>query len=276
MDDATGGPSESDSPLTYASYLDLHTLLSAQKPRSKGPHHDELLFIIQHQTTELWFKLMIHELRAAIGRVQTDDLEGAFKILARVKSIQHQLQSQWSVLETLTPTEYMQFRHVLESGSGLQSPQYRIVEFLLGAKDARHLDMQKHDEWAHAQLSEALREPSIYDAFLRHLAEKRGLPVPREVLDRDLSVAHESHPGVIKVFKTIYGDPRTHWDAYEMAEKLVDVDESFSLWRFRHLKVVMRIIGFKRGTGGTPGVPYLQQAVSHTFFPELWQVRTDL
>jgi len=265
----------SDTPLTYASYLDLERLLSAQHPLSEGPHHDELLFIIQHQTTELWFKLLIHELRAAIDHVRRDELEPSFKILSRVKHIQQQLRSQWSVLETLTPTEYMQFRHVLQSGSGLQSPQYRLVEFLLGAKDKRHLEIQRDDPWALGLLKEAFEAPSLYDEFLRHLS-RRGLPIPREVLERDVTKPHESHEGVVETFKTIYQHPKEHWDAYEMAEKLVDIDEAFGLWRFRHLKVVMRIIGFKRGTGGTSGVPYLKQVIDHTFFPELWEVRTDL
>ncbi|GIK18022.1 MAG: tryptophan 2,3-dioxygenase [Leptolyngbya sp. PLA2] len=277
--DQSGPPSRVDMTtdlegrLDYAGYLSLDTLLSAQRPLSSPPHHDELLFIIQHQTTELWFKLIIHELRAAIEHVRRDELEPSFKILARVKHVQSQLLDQWSVLATLTPSEYVQFRHVLGPASGLQSAQHRMVEFLLGAKDERMLAVFRHKKETHAELEQALRAPSLYDEFLRHLA-RRGLPIPDDVLRRDTSRPHESHPGVIDVIKRIYDEPRSHWDAYEMCEKLVDVDEQYALWRFRHLKVVMRIIGFKRGTGGTAGVAYLKHATERTFFPELWDVRT--
>jgi tryptophan 2,3-dioxygenase len=261
--------------MTYGRYLCLERLLSAQRPLSDPPHHDEMLFIIQHQTTELWLKLMLHELRAAVGSVRLDQLEPCFKVLSRVKLVQSQLVSQWQVLATLTPSEYMQFRHVLETGSGLQSAQYRLVEFVLGHKDAQHLALHRHDPEAHAALEEALREPSIYDEFLRHLA-RRGHPVPRDVLDRDVTRAHEAHPGVVEVFRRIYEKPDEHWDAYEMAEKLLDVDEQFALWRFRHMKVVERIIGYKRGTGGSSGVPFLRRLIELNFFPELWAVRTEI
>jgi len=264
--------------LTYAGYLCLDKLLDAQHPLSDPAHHDEMLFIIQHQTTELWLKLMIHELSAAIRHVREDDLEGSFKILARVKHIQEQLTSQWSVLATLTPSEYLEFRHVLGSASGFQSPQYRMVEFLLGNKDRRMLEVHAHDAGAHAALERALESPSLFDEFVRYLA-RRGMPVPSEELERDVGEARDvEHPsrGLIEVFKRIYTDPDEHWDAYEMAEKLVDVDEAFSLWRYRHLKVVERVIGFKRGTGGSSGVPFLQRLVFHRFFPELWAVRTEL
>ena len=261
--------------MTYAGYLDLERLLSAQHVRSDPPHHDELLFIIQHQTTELWFKLVIHELGAAMANIRSDELEPCFKILARVKHIQAQLVSQWSVLSTLTPTEYVQFRSVLGSGSGFQSIQYRIVEFMLGNKSRDMLRVHRHDEAALKELTAALEAPSIYDEFLRYLA-RRGMEVPREVLERDVSEPYERHDGVVEVFRRIYADPEGHWDAYEMCEKLVDVDEQFSLWRFRHMKVVQRIIGYKRGTGGSSGVPFLAKVVQHVFFPELWDVRTEL
>jgi len=261
--------------MTYGGYLQLDRLLSAQLPLSQPPHHDEMLFIIQHQTTELWFKLLLHELRAAIRFVQADDLEPSFKILARVKHIQGQLVNQWSVLATLTPSEYGEFRHVLGPASGFQSRQYRMVEFLLGNKDPRMLQVHKQSPAAHAELEVALRAPSLYDEFLRHLA-RRGMAIPREVLERDLSGPPPHHPGLIAVFKQIYEDPKRYWDAYEMCEKLVDVDEQFAIWRFRHVKVVQRIIGAKRGTGGTAGYAYLKQLVDLTFFPDLWDVRTEL
>jgi tryptophan 2,3-dioxygenase len=234
-----------------------------------------MLFIVQHQTTELWFKLMLHELRAAVELVRRDDLEGSFKILARVKHIQTQLLSQWSVLETLTPTEYAQFRYVLGPASGFQSHQNRLIEMALGKRDARVVDAFRHSPAIQAELEAALHAPSLYDEFLRWLA-RRGVAVPREVLERDVSQPYESHPGVTQAIVGIYEHPATSWDAYEMAEKLVDVDETYSLWRYRHLKVVMRIIGMKRGTGGTAGAGYLRAMVDEVFFPELWDARTSL
>lgn len=260
---------------TYSTYLRLDRLLSAQEPLSDPAHHDELLFIIQHQTTELWFKLIIHELRAAMACIADDDLEPSFKILARVKHIQTLLFDQWNVLSTLTPTEYSQFRSVLGSGSGFQSVQYRWVEFLLGNKDRRMIEMHRHDPEAVEQLTAALEAPSIYDEFLRHLA-RRGLPIPQHVLDRDITTPHKSDPGVVEALRQIYAEPNDRWDAYEMCEKLVDIEEHFSLWRFRHVRVVERVIGFKTGTGGSSGVPFLRKMVDHTFFPELWEVRTHL
>jgi tryptophan 2,3-dioxygenase len=261
--------------MTYEGYLQLDQLLSSQKPLSQPVHHDEMLFIIQHQTTELWFKLLLHELRAAIRYVQADDLEPSFKILARVKHIQAQLVSQWGVLETLTPTEYSQFRHVLGPASGFQSPQYRLVEFILGNKDVRMLEVHRQNPAVYEELSAALRAPSLYDEFLRHLA-RRGLPVPKDVLERDVTQPPPRSDGLRAVFRRIYEEPTRSWDAYEMAEKLVDVDEQFALWRFRHMKVVERIIGHKRGTGGTAGFDYLKHLIDLTFFPDLWDVRTDL
>lgn len=261
--------------MTYTRYLMLDRILGAQRLLSNPPVHDEMLFIIQHQTTELWFKLMIHELQAAIAGVQRDDLEPCFKVLSRVKLIQQQLTNQWAVLTTMTPSEYLQFRGVLGPASGFQSVQYRTVEFMLGNKDRAMLNMHRHDTEAFAALEKWFNAPSMYDEFLRFLA-RRGLPVPREVLDRDVTQPHQAHPGVTAVFKEVYTNPRKHWDAYEMAEKLVDVDEQFSIWRFRHVKVVERIIGYKKGTGGSSGVPFLRKLIEHVFFPELWQVRTEL
>jgi tryptophan 2,3-dioxygenase len=263
--------------LTYAGYLRLDRLLSAQVPLSgtaeAKPRHDEMLFIIQHQTSELWLKLMIHELRAAIAFVRADRLDACFKILARVKLIQKQLFEQWAVLETLTPSEYEAFRPALGHASGFQSAQYRAVEFLLGNKHAAALDVFRHDAGAHAELTELLRAPSLYDEYLRHLA-RRGLPVPAGAVERDWSQPYVRNPDLVPVFKTIYEDPEKWWDAYEMAEKLVDVEESFQLWRFRHLKTVERIIGYKLGTGGSSGVAFLRRALEQSFFPELIDVRT--
>jgi tryptophan 2,3-dioxygenase len=261
--------------LDYATYLGLDTLLAAQRPLSDPPHHDEMLFIVQHQTTELWFKLMLHELRAATALVRQDDLEGSFKILARVKHIQTQLLTQWSVLETLTPTEYAQFRYVLGPASGFQSHQNRLIEIALGKRDGRVLETFRHTPAVRAELEAALHEPSLYDEFLRWLA-RRGFAVPPEVLDRDVSEPYTSNAGVTDVIVRIYERSADSWDAYEMAEKLVDVDETYSLWRYRHLKVVLRIIGQKRGTGGTAGAGYLRGLIDEVFFPELWEARTAL
>ncbi|MFI4915997.1 MAG: tryptophan 2,3-dioxygenase [Phycisphaerales bacterium JB060] len=261
--------------MTYGGYLHLEKILTAQQPLSDPAHHDEMLFIIQHQTTELWLKLMIHELRAAIAAVQAGDLEPSFKILARVKHILQQLLNQWSVLATLTPTEYAQFRGVLGNASGFQSFQYRLVEFLLGNKDRRMLEVHKHDAQAYGVLKEALEQPSIYDAFLTYM-KVQGLPVPDAAVNRDYAERREMDEGVIAVLKTVYENPHDHWAAYEMAEKLVDVDDQFGQWRYRHLRTVHRIIGMKRGTGGSSGVPFLRQMIDHQFFPELWEVRTRI
>ena len=265
--------------LSYAGYLRLDLLLAAQQPLSgrqgASPRHDEMLFIIQHQTSELWMKLLIHELKAAVRHVQADALAANFKILARVKLIQKQLFEQWAVLETLTPSEYDAFRPVLGSSSGFQSAQYRAIEFLLGNKNAATLEVFHHDRAALAELEALLRAPSLYDQFLRHLA-RRGLPVPRACLERDFTQPYARNVELVPVFKTIYDDPRRWWDAYDMCEKLVDVEEGFQLWRFRHLKTVERIIGHKPGTGGSSGVAFLKRALDHAFFPELIDVRTAI
>jgi tryptophan 2,3-dioxygenase len=263
--------------LTYGGYLQLDALLGAQRPVSgadgKPARHDEMLFIVQHQVAELWMKLMIHELRAAIAHVRADELEPSFKILARVKLIQKQLFEQWAVLETLTPSEYEGFRPALGTSSGFQSAQYRAIEFLLGNKNAAILDVFRHDPTAFAELDRLLHAPSLYDEFLRHLA-RRGLPVPQATLARDVTQRYERNPDLVPVFQRIYADPAHWWDAYDMCEKLVDVEEQFQLWRFRHLKTVERIIGYKPGTGGSSGVAFLRRALEHSFFPELIDVRT--
>jgi len=261
--------------LNYAGYLRLDQVLSAQQPLSDPAHHDEMLFIVQHQVTELWMKLIIHELEAAIRSIRADQLEPCFKVLARVKQVQQQMFHQWGVLETLTPAEYARFRHVFGQASGFQSVQFRLLEFLLGNKDASYLVVFEHDPQALARLRAALEAPSIYDEFLRLLA-RRGLPVPAERVERDWSTTCESHPGVVAVFKLIYEDTRKYWDAYDMCEKLVDVEVNFQLWRYRHLKTVERIIGFKRGTGGSSGVKFLREAIDIRLFPELIDVRTEI
>ncbi len=261
--------------MTYTSYLGLDRVLSAQQPLSEPPHHDEMLFIVQHQVTELWMKLIIHELEAAMESIRNDRLEPCFKVLARVKQVQQQMYHQWSVLETLTPAEYARFRHVFGQASGFQSVQFRLLEFLLGNKEASYLAVFAHDPVASDRLRAALEAPSIYDEFLRLLA-RRGMPVPAERVERDWSEPCESHPGVVAVLKTIYEDTRNHWDAYDMCEKLVDLETNFQLWRFRHLKTVERIIGFKRGTGGSSGVKFLREAIDIRLFPELIDVRTEI
>ena len=204
-----------------------------------------------------------------------DEREPLLKRLARVKAIQKQMFEQWSVLETLTPVEYVQFRHHLGKASGFQSPQYRTVEFLLGNKNPGMVAVFAHDDAVHAQLSADLAAPSLYDAFLHHLV-RQGHAVPADVLERDLSQPYEAHPGVVEVFRRIYADPKEYWEAYEASEELVDVEESFQLWRFRHLKTVERIIGHKRGTGGSSGVDFLRRALDLTFYPELLEVRTHV
>ena len=263
--------------LSYGGYLRLDQLLQAQQPLSGTDttpvRHDEMLFIIQHQVSELWLKLLIHELKGAIAHVRADTLDRSFKILARVKLIQKQLFEQWAVLETLTPSEYDAFRPALGTSSGFQSAQYRALEFLLGAKNASMVDVFRHDPARHAELLSLLCAPSLYDEFLRHL-HRRGLPVPAAAVERDFTQPYLRNPELVPVFKTIYEDPVTWWDAYDMCEKLVDVEESFQLWRFRHLKTVERIIGHKTGTGGSSGVSYLKRALDHPFFPELIDVRS--
>ena len=261
--------------LTYSDYLGLEQVLSAQRPLARPPHHDEMLFIIQHQVAELWFKLILHELRAAITLIRHDDLEPCTKIIARVKLVQQQLFNQWAVLETLTPSEYSQMRHVLGTASGFQSLQYRLLEFLLGNKDAQMLSIHGPETQAGRVLREHLGQPGLYDEFLRSLS-RQGHAIPPERIERDWRQPYESHPEVVEVFRRIYEHPKDHWDAYDMCEKLVDFEENFQLWRFRHMKTVERIIGYKTGTGGSSGVSFLRKALSIAFFPELLEVRTRI
>jgi tryptophan 2,3-dioxygenase len=261
--------------MTYGDYLDLDTLLAAQHPLSRPEHHDELLFIIQHQTTELWLKLVLHELRAANAALAGDNLKDALKKIARIKHIQRSMIEQWSVLATLTPTEYVQFRDSLAKASGFQSAQYRAVEFLLGNKNARMLEVFRGEPDNQTMLREALEAPSLYDEFLRLLA-RRGIPIPQRLLERDVTVAHVFDPEVRDVLARIYERVDEHWDVYEACEELVDLEENFQLWRFRHMRTVMRTIGFKRGTGGSSGVDFLRRALDLTFFPELFALRTEI
>ena len=261
--------------MDYQSYLGLDKILQAQHPLSDPPHHDELLFIIQHQTAELWFKLIIHELKAAIAHLDADQPSPCLKVLARVKMIQNQLFDQWAVLETLTPTEYVQFRHVLGSASGFQSFQYRTVEFLLGNKDRAVLPLFAHQPEVQASLRQLLESPSVYDAFVRWLA-RRGFELEHALVERDFSEPRPFSDTLVEILVGIYRDPERCWSEYALCERLVDVEESFQLWRFRHLKSVERIIGHKRGTGGSSGVGFLERALAQRFFPELLEVRTQL
>jgi tryptophan 2,3-dioxygenase len=258
--------------MSYGDYLDLGTLLSAQHPRSQPPQHDELLFIVQHQVAELWLKLLLHELRSARKLLATDELGPALKRLARVKHVQKQLVEQWDVLATLTPSEYAQIRPFLATSSGFQSHQYRAVEFLLGNKNADMVRVFEHDPVVHADLERLLGEPTLYDEFLRFLA-RRGYAVPGAVLGRDVAQPYRLDEGLVEVFAGVYAAPSDHWGVYETCEELVDIEDLFQQWRFRHLQVVSRTIGHKQGTGGSSGVDFLRRALDLTFFPELYAVR---
>lgn len=262
-----------DGKMTYGGYLQLGTLLSAQRPISD--RHDEMLFIVQHHVSELWMKLVIHELKAAIACLQADDVDGSLKVLARVKQVQRQLFEQWAVLETLTPAEYLEFRDMLGPSSGFQSLQYRMIEFMLGNKHAHMLSVFAHDPAAQAQLRTVLEAPSLYDEFLRYLA-RRGHAVPAELVERDWTQPYRRHADLLPVLKRIYEERGSFWPEYHLCEQLVDVEESFQLWRFRHMKTVERIIGHRRGTGGSSGVSFLKKALELEFFPELLDVRTVL
>ena len=264
-----------DQQLTYSGYLRLDRILNAQQPLSEPTHHDEMLFIIQHQTAELWFKLLIHELHSAMQHLAADEPGPCEKNLARMRQVQRQLFEQWGVLETLTPTEYAEFRHVLGHASGFQSPQYRLVEFMLGNKDSNMLAVFRHDPRSRQRLERALHARSLYDELLAFLA-RRGHAVPADVLDRDLTQPHSRDSRLTDVFRQVYEKPEAHWVEYALAERLVDVEESFQLWRYRHMKTVERIIGYKHGTGGSSGVGFLNQALDIQFFPELWDVRTRI
>jgi tryptophan 2,3-dioxygenase len=268
-----GSDAATGAEMSYSDYLQLDKILDAQQLRSTA--HDETLFIIQHQTSELWMKLAIHELNVTCRLIATDDLQPAFKTLSRVSRILEQLNSAWDVLRTMTPSEYTQFRGALGPSSGLQSWQYRMIEFLVGNRNAAVLRHHAHDKAVFDRLDAARRAPSLYDHAIRLLA-RRGLPIDRAVLERDVSAPYVANAGVSDAWLTVYRDPQRFWELYELAEKLVDLEDYFRRWRFNHVTTVERIIGFKRGTGGTSGVSYLRSMLEVVLFPELWQLRTDL
>ncbi len=269
----TGAHTDFSSEMGYGDYLGLDQILSAQHPRSD--HHDEMLFIVIHQATELWMKLTLHEMGAAMACIAADNLAPASKMLARVTRIQSQLIQSWDVLSTLTPADYLAFRDVLGHASGFQSHQYRLLEFLLGNKNAAMLKPHAHDEKTHGLLTHALQNPCLYDLVIILLG-KRGFEIDPECLARDWSETYAANPSVLAAWTTVYADTQTYWDLYQLAEDLIDLEDWFQQWRFRHLTTVERIIGNKRGTGGTLGVDYLKRALDGRFFPELWQVRTGL
>ena len=259
--------------MSYGDYLQLDAILGAQKPLS--PAHDEMLFIIQHQTSELWMKLMLHELRAAIVNVAQDELGSAFKKLARVSKIMEQLVHAWDVLATMTPPEYSAIRPYLASSSGFQSAQYRCIEFALGNKNAAMLKPHAHRPDLLAMVQAAFEAPSLYDEALCLLA-RRGLSVPASHTERDWTQGYVENDAVESAWLTVYRDPKRYWDLYQLGEELTDLEDAFRLWRFRHVTTVERVIGFKRGTGGTSGVSYLRKMLDVVLFPEIWKLRTDL
>ncbi|HET6432020.1 tryptophan 2,3-dioxygenase [Dyella sp.] len=261
--------------LTYAGYLRLDLLLAAQQPLSQPPHHDEMLFVVQHQVSELWMKLMIHELGAAVDFLRRDQVWQTRKVIARCKSVLRQLTEQWSVLETLTPSEYMEFREILGPSSGFQSLQYRVLEFLLGNKNEAMLKVFAHDPAGQETLRAVLEAPSLYDEFLRYLA-RFGHAVPAKHRERDWRQPHVADADLLPVFERIYEDTDRYWREYALCEDFVDLETQFQLWRFRHMRTVQRIIGFRRGTGGSSGVAFLKKALELEFFPELFEVRTTL
>ena len=259
--------------MSYSQYLQLDKVLASQKPLSG--QHDEMLFIIIHQASELWMKLCLHELAATRAQIKGDDLEPAFKMLSRVARIQAQLIQSWDVLGTMTPADYSRFRDSLGQSSGFQSWQYRLLEFMLGNKDARMISVHANDKPTHALLRQELATPSLYDESLRLLA-RRGFEIPRERTERDWTQPYEAHPAVEAAWLAIYHDSGKHWDLYELAEKLVDLEVRLQQWRYAHMKTVERIIGFKRGTGGSSGVGYLEHVLKKGFFPELISLRTSI
>ena len=259
--------------MSYGDYLQLDAILSAQKPLS--PDHNEMLFIIQHQTSELWMKLMLHELRAAIANVAKDELGTAFKMLARVSKIMEQLVHAWDVLATMTPPEYSAIRPYLANSSGFQSAQYRCIEFALGNKNAAMLKPHAHRPDLLAMVQAAYEAPSLYDEALR-LLSRRGLAVPASHTQRDWTQPYAENDAVEQAWLVVYRDPKQYWDLYQLGEELTDLEDAFRLWRFRHVTTVERVIGFKRGTGGTGGVSYLRKMLDVVLFPEIWKLRTDL
>ena len=259
--------------MSYGDYLHLDAILAAQQPLS--PDHNEMLFIIQHQTSELWMKLMLHELRAAIRCIAADELGSAFKMLARVSKIMEQLVHAWDVLATMTPPEYSAIRPYLANSSGFQSAQYRCIEFALGNKNAAMLKPHQHRADLLAMVQVAYEAPSLYDEALRLLA-RRGIAVPASHTERDWTQAYVASEDVVQAWLVVYRNPKAHWDLYQLGEELTDLEDAFRLWRFRHVTTVERVIGFKRGTGGTGGVSYLRKMLDVVLFPEIWSLRTEL
>jgi tryptophan 2,3-dioxygenase len=259
--------------MSYGDYLHLDAVLNAQHPLS--PDHNEMLFIVQHQTSELWMKLMLHELRAAIGHLAADQLQPAFKELARVSKIMEQLVHAWDVLATMTPPEYSAIRPYLANSSGFQSWQYRCIEFSLGNKNAQMLKPHAHRADLLAHVEAAYHAPSLYDEALRLLA-RRGIAVPATHTARDWTQPYVESDGVEEAWLQVYRAPQAHWDLYQLGEELTDLEDAFRLWRFRHVTTVERVIGFKRGTGGTGGVSYLRKMLDVVLFPEIWKLRTSL
>lgn len=259
--------------MSYGDYLQLDAILTAQKPLS--PAHDEMLFIVQHQTSELWMKLMLHELRAAIAHIARDELPPAFKMLARVSKIMEQLVHAWDVLATMTPPEYSAMRPYLGQSSGFQSYQYRCIEFSMGNKNRAMLKPHEHRADLLAQVQAAYEAPSLYDEALRLMA-RRGIEVPASHTERDWTQPYAESEAVEQAWLTVYRNPERHWDLYQLGEELTDLEDAFRLWRFRHVTTVERVIGFKRGTGGTGGVSYLRKMLDVVLFPEIWRLRTNL
>jgi tryptophan 2,3-dioxygenase len=259
--------------MSYGDYLHLDAVLGAQHPLS--PDHNEMLFIVQHQTSELWMKLMLHELGAAIQNVAQDELASAFKMLARVSKIMEQLVHAWDVLATMTPPEYSAIRPYLANSSGFQSAQYRCIEFALGNKNAAMLKPHAHRPDLLAKVQVAYEAPSLYDEALRLLA-RRGIEVPESHTTRDWTQGYQANEGVEQAWLQVYRNPKQYWDLYQLGEELTDLEDAFRLWRFRHVTTVERVIGFKRGTGGTGGVSYLRKMLDVVLFPEIWTLRTQL
>lgn len=273
LEKETGIHTDFQKNMTYSEYLQLDKILSSQQRLSN--HHDEMLFIIIHQVSELWMKLMLHELQAAIVAIEKDDMQPAFKMLSRVTRLQSQIIQVWDVLSTMTPSEYLEFRESLGKASGFQSYQYRLLEFALGYKTRHILKIYEKDEGIHQLLEEAYQKPGIYDVSIKAL-HRAGFAINPDLLTRDFSKPYDRDPSVAKAWKAVYLDVETYWDLYQLAEKLVDIEDWLQQWRFRHMTTVKRIIGFKKGTGGSSGVNYLKNVLDHSFFPELWELRTQL
>jgi tryptophan 2,3-dioxygenase len=272
--DSASTPASAPSGMSYSDYLHLDQVLSAQHPLS--PDHNEMLFIVQHQTSELWFKLMLHELNGAIDHIRLAQLAPALKMLARVSKIFEQLVHAWDVLATMTPPEYSAIRPYLSGSSGLQSWQYRCVEFAVGNKNPAHLQHHANNAEVLEQMNRRLYTPSLYDVSLQLLSQRGFKSVPASRLQRDWSMPYERTDGVQEAWLSVYREPEKFWDLYQLAEELTDIEDAFRLWRFRHVTTVERVIGFKHGTGGTPGVSYLRKMLDVELFPELWSLRTSL